>query len=415
MITKDDSSVHRYFKILFQIGLILFCITLPLSIKLNNMSIGLIILGWLGESTWAEKLDRIKENKLVLILPVYYFISGLTLLYSENIPSGLRILESQIKLVIFPVILGSANSLRYKQINQIKLSWIIGNVLLGVGLLCYAYIQYKREDSTIYFFYHELTDPINHLNAIYFANFLALAAVFAFVYPVPKNKDSLIVRIAKTMIIVFGLILIFMLSALTVMIFVVIMSFFLVNTFLMKRLGFWKSQAISIVVLSLISLTIISIPYTRNKIARSTNLYYQMDFPDSSWNSVTIRLAKWTCGVEVIRDNALLGVGIGDEMDELMKSYAREGFSEGIRCEYNVHNQYLSSMMSGGVFVFTALVLMLATGIREAIKQRDIVILAFIILMLLTFLTENFLRLQKGVTFFSFFFTLLLLTNSDEN
>jgi O-antigen ligase len=392
--------------------LILYCITIPLSVKLNNISYIPLLIGWIGESTWPTKWLQLKRNKHILLLVVYYFFSVLTLFYSENFLFGRQVLESQIKLLIFPVILASASSLTAQKIRQIKVIWILFIVSLGLGLLFYAYLQYQKTNSTDFFFYHELTDPLFNLNAIYFANYLALAALFIIFLEVDDKRKNILLKVVGVTFIV---ILIFLLSALSVIVFTLFIALVLTNRWLSGKIGFWRAQIFNLAMLGILLVIGLSIPYTRGKITRATNLSYKMDYPDSLWNSSTIRLASWKCGLDVARKNVMLGTGVGDEMDDLFTSYRENNFKEGLRCEYNLHNQYLSTFLIGGIPLTIMLLIIFWLPLRAAIRKKDFLIIGFISLVAITLLTENFLRLHKGVSFFSFFYSLLLIGDAKKN
>jgi O-antigen ligase len=133
-----------------------------------------------------------------------------------------------------------------------------------------------------------------------------------------------------------------------------------------------------------------------------------MDDPDSAWNSLTIRLAKWRCSSDVIVENPWFGVGTGDEVDELLKSYKRNNFLEGIRCRYNSHNQYLSVLIAVGLTGLLIFIFVLLLPFVHGYKKNDHILVGFIILITIFFWTENVLSVQKGVVFFSFFYALLI-------
>jgi O-Antigen ligase. len=403
----------KKFEIVFLVGLVLFCITIPFSTRINNFSYVPLLIGWLGESTWSEKISNLKRRRFILLLVLYYLFSLLTLFYSDNVGFGLKVLETQIKMVVFPILMSSAASLTAKRIDQIKKTWTFSIVLLTIGLLVYAFLQYLETGSTHYFFYHDLTDPLFNLNAIYLANFLALAGLFVVYSDWSKNATAVV--IFKTGIILFTIVMIFMLSALSVIIFVFALTFLLSIQWLSARLGAWKAAMTGFVMIGFLGLLILTIPYTQSKISKLSDLSYKMDYPDSLWNSATIRLAIGKCGLDVAKENFLMGTGVGDEMDKLFESYRKNSFNEGIRCEYNLHNQYLSSFVIGGVILFAMLVVMMGYPLMEAVRKKNYLMMSFLILILLTFLTENFLRLHKGVSFFSFFYSLLLIRNDSKN
>jgi len=386
-------------------SLILFCLTLPLDIKLNNIAIALTIIAWIVEGDFSQKMTNLKRNRMVLFLGAYYIFSAATLIYTSNIQYGLGVVESQLLFLIMPLVIGSTTSLDNAKIYRIKVVYVAWCLMVSVLLLGYSSLQYLVKGVSL-FSYYNLTSAID-LHPIYLANYMTLAGLI--VYFTDFGMDRVRQNWVKAICLVYILIFTSMLSAISVLLFIVLTSVFVINNKLPSVLGLWKTLAMNVLFILIIASVVLAMPYTRTKLTKSMNLEYHMDDPDSSWNSVTIRLAKWSGGIQTIRKSPILGVGVGDEKDQLMNSYAELNFREGIRCEYNVHNQYLSSWMSGGVFLLLLLGAILILPLRYGLKKKNYLLVSFLALMSLSFLTENFLMVNKGVAFFSFFYSVLVV------
>jgi len=59
------------------------------------------------------------------------------------------------------------------------------------------------------------------------------------------------------------------------------------------------------------------------------------------------------------------------------------------------------------------LVLMLSFNLKNAIKNKDFIHIAFAVLMISLFLTESFLWRQRGIVFFTLFYCLLNSTKKE--
>lgn len=402
---QGNSSIKQWSSNLFYGGLILFVLTLPFRTSLNNIAIIILIVGWLGESNFREKLAAIGKQRIILFPLIYFLFSAMTILYSDDTTFGMKVLETQIKLFLFPVLFATTVSITASRRRIILLVFSGWCVFLALTLLGIGLVRFKQTGNSDFLFYYELTNPIQ-LHAIYMANYLALSALIVIFTEIKMPFRYVVVFKATT--IIFILLVIGMLSSLSVMLFVICFTLVMVSWWLYSRIGIWKSIFASVILVLTILFLAMSMPYTSNKVVRSMNLHYEMDYPDSAWNTFTIRMAKWKCGWAVAQDHFLAGAGVGDEMSELMKSYEKLNFKEGIRCHYNVHNQYLSAAMSGGIILFVLLVLMLTGAIWISIRNNDLLATAFVALMVFSLMTENFFTVQKGVTFFSFFYALFL-------
>jgi len=78
---------------------------------------------------------------------------------------------------------------------------------------------------------------------------------------------------------------------------------------------------------------------------------------------------------------------------------------------FNFHNQYVQVFAELGIIGFVILLFMLFLNIKNALKYKDFLHIAFAILMISLFLTESFLWRQRGVLFFMIFYCLLNTMN----
>ncbi len=124
-----------------------------------------------------------------------------------------------------------------------------------------------------------------------------------------------------------------------------------------------------------------------------------------SWGGMSIRVALWKCGTDLIGRHPLFGVGTGDVQDSLQQSYENRKFYFASRYNlYNLHNQYLQMLAAFGLF---GLLILLACMLAPVIWLRHspfyrIRILFLFIFFLICF-TEVILDTNKGIIWYSFF------------
>lgn len=329
---------------------------------------------------------------------------AISLTYSMDLAYGVSRLETKASLLAFPVILLSTAWSR-KSILFILRSFVYAMLVIAGALVVAASYRYYQTGQTQWFFYHELTEPID-LHAIYFANYLVLGLLFVIIIPDLIRKRFWIAALL--------VVLIFMLTALSLIGFLFLLGLVGGYIELSKRIRPILVIPILSGMVLLVLVLALTIPGTRKKILQIDKLKYTMSDPDYAWNSITFRLALWECAMPVIAANPLAGVGIGDENNELQKSFVIHDFREGIRCNYDVHNQYLSTWMSTGVIGLLILLFVLLYPCLKAIGCGDRLMLAFMVMMAISFATESFLSSQKGIVFFAFFYTLLMVRMKSE-
>ncbi|MCF8296982.1 MAG: O-antigen ligase family protein, partial [Saprospiraceae bacterium] len=142
--------------------------------------------------------------------------------------------------------------------------------------------------------------------------------------------------------------------------------------------------------------------------------HYKM-FDDPSGHSVTQRFEFWKTSVQIIKDNWLIGVGTGDMNSAFEKQYIKMNSNLSSEWRLRSHNQYLSITVGFGMIGFLwFLIFIFYPPIREK-KLFDYLYFIFLVIILLSMLTEDTIESQAGVTLFAFFNSFLLLGRKKEN
>ena len=119
---------------------------------------------------------------------------------------------------------------------------------------------------------------------------------------------------------------------------------------------------------------------------------------DKSDARFAIMEKAWT----VVKENPVLGVGVGDIEDALVPFY---GTREDV---YRPHNQYLETWMATGVFGVVTLLLMIFLPMCSALRCRCWLAVSVIIIFAVSILFESMLERQMGVSFFCVMMVLLV-------
>ena len=141
---------------------------------------------------------------------------------------------------------------------------------------------------------------------------------------------------------------------------------------------------------------------------------------DLSENGITAdlsetRMKRWNLEMALISKTPFIGYGSGSEKYILKEKYFREKFYRSYLLELNAHNQYLSFLINTGIFGLSLYLYILHFGFSVAIKKRDFLLLSFLILIAIVSISENILAVNKGIFFYSFFFSFFLMSASKEN
>jgi hypothetical protein len=129
---------------------------------------------------------------------------------------------------------------------------------------------------------------------------------------------------------------------------------------------------------------------------------------DPNGQSVSQRFIYWKTGLKIIQKNWLIGVGSGDIHLAFQMQYNRDKSPLTKENRNRTHNQYLSYFITFGVFGLFIFIGILYQFWKFAKSQKDVLALLFLTIACLSFLVEDTLETQMGVTFFAFFFGLFL-------
>ncbi len=132
---------HRYIFLIGIIGLaagMLFG-TVPTSIP------QIILAGnWLLEGNFSYKWNRLRSNKIFLLLISFYFLHLMGMFYTAHIQAGLDDLRNKLPLLVLPLILFSTNPLSGKEFKTVFLFFFAGVVVSSVCcFLVYAGYTHK--------------------------------------------------------------------------------------------------------------------------------------------------------------------------------------------------------------------------------------------------------------------------------
>ena len=137
---------------------------------------------------------------------------------------------------------------------------------------------------------------------------------------------------------------------------------------------------------------------------RVEGLKYQIhQSNDPNGHSLLQRIEAWKAGLEIFRDHPLVGVGTGDVDDAFTNKYEEKKSKLLPVNQIRAHNSYLTSLLTFGVLGLVLFVTILLVYIKTQLNYGQIMGFVFMVLMMVTFLFEDTLETQTGITLFAFF------------
>lgn len=120
---------------------------------------------------------------------------------------------------------------------------------------------------------------------------------------------------------------------------------------------------------------------------------------DPSGNSVTQRFEFWRAALGIIGENPWMGVGTGDLKTAYAEQYEKMNTSLDPAYRLRAHNQYLTYAVTYGIPGLLFFLMMWVITLVHQRKYISFLYMSYCLITLLSFLTEDTLETQAGVTF----------------
>ncbi|MFC2104678.1 O-antigen ligase family protein [Bacteroidota bacterium] len=125
-------------------------------------------------------------------------------------------------------------------------------------------------------------------------------------------------------------------------------------------------------------------------------------------SSITLRIVFLKTATDIIKDNFWFGVGTGDVQDSFDKQYELNNSQLPESNRLRAHNQYITFFLTFGFIGFLLLFFSVFYPIFKLKGYNNYLFIVFFIIVLLSFINEDTLETQIGITFFTFFYSLFL-------
>lgn len=393
---------------------LLLAFLLPVGGHLLPPVIALLGIAWFTDTRWAERLQRLKNQKYLFLSLLLYALYVLALFETENRASGLFQLETKLGFVVLPLLLGSNHWPENFSRRRVYTLFVAGCVLAALLCLGNAWYEMQLERFLVsrwqlhdmyvrwdYFFASRLSFLIH---PSYLSMYICLAMFFVFrmIFNGPKERSSIVALIALNC--AFSGFVFLLASRLG------FLTLFLLWTGVVVYVIRRRRMYVQGLLLFAGIVGMVVVMYKASDIVASRFDYAIKSFTASevdktATESSAVRRLIWHVAGSEISAHWLTGVGAGDVEDVLMARYAKEGMTGAYDHKLNAHSQFLQTFMATGIAGFLALAALLLLPLIKAFRQGDTAAAVFVLLVLLNILVESMFEVQSGVLFFAFFFS----------
>ncbi|HPM02957.1 MAG TPA: O-antigen ligase family protein [Candidatus Cloacimonadota bacterium] len=128
------------------------------------------------------------------------------------------------------------------------------------------------------------------------------------------------------------------------------------------------------------------------------------------WRNLDQRTREWYSAIQVIREKPVFGTGLSKAEERLVEEYVKNGFNDEAALRLNAHNQFLEAQMTFGISGTLSLLWMLLTPMFLGRKLKYFSLVASLIVLISFFLLiESMFNRQWGIMFFMIFYFLCVL------
>ena len=404
---------------------LIFCTVIAASLifwpLLNSIACFLFFGYWLFFTKKDFAFPKTKKYWIFLFCALYLAVV-VSALHSGNIKVAITKLQLKSPYLLFPLIFGTSQIITQKIARQTFLALILSTVAGCIFCLIRGGYKYFQTDYTKNLYGYELVTALKDMTpfAMSLCCLLSLLLLLEDFYKFKKhshNSAFFSFSLPYFLLSIFLLSFLFVLGNRNMLILAGGISIF--YCFKIVRQLKFRLLAIATVATAFAASVTIN-PFLNQQwnelINFSEKNSIDLDVDNSlgrSWGGGQIRMAIWNCTADVIKNNWLLGVGVGDVQDSLQAAYEKRKFYFASRYNrYNTHNQYLQETVSGGIiqlFVFLACIIM-PLFLKSKAGDRQLYRL-FLFCFAFGCLTDTPLELNKGIIWYTFFNSLIFFKN----
>lgn len=353
-----------------------FCFSIPINQYLSTrLLICSLLVAFLTKI--RSRIFFIRASWSILF---YLIILSFGLIYSSDLFSGLRVLETSFSLVAIALIFSKKDTIDSDTVTDYFNSFCYGLSVAGLILLVNAFYKYSHRGDLHSFFYHEFLGVLNY-DPTYFAYYL----IFAITYLLYRMYYGRFDIIKAVLVFFYFSILLLTAGRTTFISLLLVLSFFILKYIVEDRTRL-RSYVLILVFVMIGGLFLVNFSW--------------LEKGDSLLNDSWDRMVLWESAINAT-PNIFFGVGTGDYKEALKHHYLLNHLNDFALENFNSHSQIIQIIFSNGLLGFIAVVLLISHPLYLALKTQNMLCVLAIFPFIIYGITEVFLGRYQGVVFFA--------------
>ena len=378
-------------------ALLAFIFFLALIPVVSSIAFAITAILWVVNKDWTISFRNFSDNRKWWVFIALYAFHIVSLLWTENFRYAFFDLQIKLAYIVCPLVF-AAYSFSRDDWKLLRKSFVLGNTLAAMICFFQAAFHFVQTGNKEMLFYEHFSF---FMHPSYFMMYLNLSMLFILYELFWQREENIRWRKFYYGVLFFQLLSIFMLSARTSLA-VSLITFFIYCVVMVRNRKFSRKDALPIALFFAFAVLFqLGLLTYYNRYDQITNLI--RDPNKNEENSTSIRYNLWKTAGEVIRENPVAGVGIGDIKEELVARYVKNNYEYGIKNRISPHNEYLHTAVILGAAGVILLLSIFLVSFLMAWKNGDWIYMLFIVIIALNSVTESILERQAGILFFAFF------------
>ena len=314
------------------------------------------------------------------------------------------LIERKFSLFILPLIFVLFSKLSSSSWKP-HLSWFVGGALAtalyGNAMILYEQVSTKSSFALNHVAYRVAFERLTHIHPTYFGMYICFAIGILWIYGAYFFKHRLWLSIVIQLLLLIALLLLMPKAAILAL--CLLFAYAMLFLFKISRS---KKIYLSLLLICGLCLFYIAIPVAHQRIDE-VFFFAENNSPDVINNSMNMRRLIFQEDLSLLQKHWLLGLGPSQLQEQLNLFFYLSSFYAGQALgSYNTHNEYLNQWLSFGLIGAILFIFILFIHYRKAFTTKNTLYLFLLIILSVTFFTENILSRQHGVVFFSLFTSL---------
>ena len=394
-------SNNLNYNIILNYLIVLYAFCIPLSKAGISLFGILLILFWLMERNFKDKINLIQKEKIIILIILFLTLSFFSILWSSDKIFALDYLKKYWHFLILPIIYTSLKKDNIKFVFNAFLFSMLISEIVSYGI----FFELWTKDGI------SPTDPspfVDHTSYSCFLAFTSFILIYKIVY-----SSNLTWRYFYIIYFLTALTNLFINGGRTGQVIFVIGILFIVLKFVKTQL---RNTTVAFIFVSLlITLFYHYSPIFKNRLTHTYSDLSLMINEKNYTGSFSARIAMWKLGIQSFTYQPILGNGIGDEASNIIKEIEEKKLSyfissNNIYYYVDFHNMFIQYLSQLGIFGIIIILLIFYYMFKIKINNSRLNDLKnlFVILYLLWSIVALTFHINTSLTFFILFLGLFL-------